>query len=183
MPEIVYRAYSKLAVGAAKADLWRYCILYREGGIYLDIDSDIVLPIDSFVGADDQAVLSREKNPGCFLQWCMAFMPEHPILKRTIEIVVENIQGKVSSNMAVLTGPHAFSRGVQEIMGAVYGTGATLYYEADDALNTILNTSTAIRCKFIGFDFECYARWKSLAAETLYTKETPHWLEVPDVFM
>ena len=29
--------YSKLNVGAYKADLWRYCILYIKGGIYLDI--------------------------------------------------------------------------------------------------------------------------------------------------
>ena len=35
--EDVLNAFDKLVPGAYKADLWRYCILYKEGGIYLDI--------------------------------------------------------------------------------------------------------------------------------------------------
>jgi mannosyltransferase OCH1-like enzyme len=33
----VLNTYDKLIPGAYKADLWRYCILYKMGGIYLDI--------------------------------------------------------------------------------------------------------------------------------------------------
>ena len=33
----VLMAYRKLKPGAFKADLWRYCVLYVHGGIYLDI--------------------------------------------------------------------------------------------------------------------------------------------------
>jgi len=33
----VLEAYDRLIPGAYKADLWRYCILYKTGGIYLDI--------------------------------------------------------------------------------------------------------------------------------------------------
>jgi mannosyltransferase OCH1-like enzyme len=33
----VLQAYDTLIPGAFKADLWRYCILYKLGGIYLDI--------------------------------------------------------------------------------------------------------------------------------------------------
>jgi hypothetical protein len=33
----VLQAFDKLKPGAYKADLWRYCILYKKGGIYLDI--------------------------------------------------------------------------------------------------------------------------------------------------
>lgn len=34
--DVLY-AFDKLIPGAFKADLWRYCILYKKGGIYLDI--------------------------------------------------------------------------------------------------------------------------------------------------
>ena len=34
---VVLNAYDRLIPGAYKADLWRYCILYKYGGIYLDI--------------------------------------------------------------------------------------------------------------------------------------------------
>lgn len=33
----VLEAYDTLIPGAYKADLWRYCVLYKHGGIYLDI--------------------------------------------------------------------------------------------------------------------------------------------------
>ena len=32
----VLHAYDSLIPGAYKADLWRYCVLYINGGIYLD---------------------------------------------------------------------------------------------------------------------------------------------------
>jgi mannosyltransferase OCH1-like enzyme len=35
-PEVL-DAFDKMIPGAYKADLWRYCILYKKGGIYLDI--------------------------------------------------------------------------------------------------------------------------------------------------
>ena len=43
-PKIVY-AYDSLIPGAYKADLWRYCMLYLNGGIYIDIKFE---PVDGF---------------------------------------------------------------------------------------------------------------------------------------
>lgn len=34
-------------VGAARADIWRYCVLYIFGGLYLDDDSDIKTSLDN----------------------------------------------------------------------------------------------------------------------------------------
>lgn len=34
---IVINSYDRLIPGTFKADLWRYCILYEKGGVYLDI--------------------------------------------------------------------------------------------------------------------------------------------------
>lgn len=33
-------------IGAARADIWRYAVLYTYGGVYLDDDSDIRTPLD-----------------------------------------------------------------------------------------------------------------------------------------
>ena len=33
----IYKAYQKLPIKVMKADLWRYCVLYIHGGIYMDI--------------------------------------------------------------------------------------------------------------------------------------------------
>ncbi len=36
-------------IGAARADIWRYCVLYLHGGLYLDDDSDIKVPLDNVI--------------------------------------------------------------------------------------------------------------------------------------
>ena len=47
-------------VGAARADIWRYCVLYSFGGLYLDDDSDIGVPLDQVVQPTDHMILSEE---------------------------------------------------------------------------------------------------------------------------
>ena len=42
--EVVY-TFDKLKPGAYKADLWRYCVMYITGGIYLDIK---MCPVNGF---------------------------------------------------------------------------------------------------------------------------------------
>ena len=39
-------AYNKLESGAHKADLWRYLVLYKYGGIYMDIKTELLKPVD-----------------------------------------------------------------------------------------------------------------------------------------
>ena len=48
--------------GAAKADIWRYAVLYNYGGVYIDDDSDIIAPLDDVINQDDELVISYEKN-------------------------------------------------------------------------------------------------------------------------
>jgi mannosyltransferase OCH1-like enzyme len=52
--------FRKLTVPAAKADVWRYCILYREGGVYCDIDSALRTPLRDLLADDPSEMLSFE---------------------------------------------------------------------------------------------------------------------------
>lgn len=36
----------QIVPGVARADLWRYCILYMNGGVYLDLDAKLKRKID-----------------------------------------------------------------------------------------------------------------------------------------
>lgn len=88
----VERAFRKLDVGAARADLWRYLILFREGGYYLDLDSEIVASLDQdLVRPEDGAVVSREANRYFMCQYFLAFEAGHPILARVIELATQSI--------------------------------------------------------------------------------------------
>lgn len=116
--EEVYKAYTRLQIGAAKADFFRYAILYVYGGIYLDLDSDILVNLDKYLNKGDQAVITREKNhPNLFAQWALIFEKGHPFLERTIKYIVENIQeNKYPHDVHAMTGPTVYTRAVNAIV-------------------------------------------------------------------
>jgi len=55
--------FQRIKIPASKADIWRYCILYREGGIYCDIDSALSIPFRVLLKDDPSELLSFEGNP------------------------------------------------------------------------------------------------------------------------
>jgi mannosyltransferase OCH1-like enzyme len=63
-PINVYSAYSKInpKFGAARADFWRYCVLYVFGGIYLDLDVRFNKPIDKFLRPIDDCMICTESK-------------------------------------------------------------------------------------------------------------------------
>lgn len=101
--------------GAARADFFRYLVVYNDGGVYLDIKSTVTRPLDEVLPADKSYLLSHWKNGpedkyagygllaraedmrevwperGEFQQWFIVASPGHPFLRKTIDQVCENI--------------------------------------------------------------------------------------------
>lgn len=48
--------------GAAKADLFRYLVLYHEGGVYLDIKSSCIYPLSEIIKSDDTFIVTQWQN-------------------------------------------------------------------------------------------------------------------------
>ena len=130
--ENVYKAYMSInsVYGAMKADFFRYCILYKKGGIYLDIKSIIKYPLCMIIKEDDDCLLDLlcynnepwRKNSPTYEQWILMFSPEHPYLLEVINTMVYYIQEKyepIIENIPILntkqkilniTGPDMFSK-------------------------------------------------------------------------
>jgi mannosyltransferase OCH1-like enzyme len=130
----VYNAYMKLNkhYGAMKADFFRYCVLYKLGGIYLDIKSKINKPLGSIIKHDDICILDylrndyepwRINNP-TYEQWLLIFSPNHPYLIQMINQMVNDIENNYEpkipgyssltpkQKVLILTGPDAFTRAI-----------------------------------------------------------------------
>mgnify|MGYP002652111451 FL=1 len=86
-PPKYLKAYDRLTIGAAKADFFRYAILYKKGGVYLDVDSGMTKPLKYLIKPDDSAILSRERHPQFFVQWALISEEGHPFLKKTLEMI------------------------------------------------------------------------------------------------
>jgi hypothetical protein len=97
----VYNTYCKIIPGAFKADLWRYCVLYVNGGVYIDIDTICLGNIDSFLNDDVEFMTPIDLNNcptigthnlfNCFI----ACVPQHPILLECIRRIVHNVENNI----------------------------------------------------------------------------------------
>ena len=100
----VLLAYNKLAYGAFKADLWRYCILYANGGIYCDLDTFCVSSLDHLIDPSDEFIVPKGKPPAVFNAFICS-RPGHPFLKAAISRATSLIhQGKIEDGFET-TGP------------------------------------------------------------------------------
>jgi len=105
-------AFDSLVPGAFKCDLWRYAMLYVNGGFYLDIDMVPLVAMDDIVPADVEFVSVKDMNgrfqPPCKIyQAFIGVVPKHPVLKLALELSFANIVTRrvdMLSNFGI-TGP------------------------------------------------------------------------------
>ena len=129
--EKIYNAYKSIndVYGAMKADFFRYCVLYKIGGIYLDIKSIIKTPIFKILNKDDICLLDIPRNDleqwrinsPTYEQWLLIFAPNHPYLLEMINTMVNYIEikyePKINNNKIIntkqkilfITGPDSFT--------------------------------------------------------------------------
>ena len=102
--EDVLNAYDSLIPGAFKADLWRYCVLYEKGGVYLDIKYKCN---DGFKLNDiaSNNFFSREYNgEGTGLAekpiytGIMISKPKNPVFMKCIKRICRNVKNKYYGN-------------------------------------------------------------------------------------
>ncbi len=58
----ILKVFQDIRMPAEKADIWRYCILFRKGGVYCDIKSVLKVPISRILPGDASELISFEKN-------------------------------------------------------------------------------------------------------------------------
>jgi hypothetical protein len=137
------RYYSRInpKYGAALADFFRYLLLYKVGGVYLDVKSTVLRPLDDILHADDRYILGQWDNPdlversgwgkhgelahidkGEFQQWHIMCAPGHPFLRAVITSVLANIDrytpwrgGTGWYGTFKLTGPIAYTLAIDPL--------------------------------------------------------------------
>jgi mannosyltransferase OCH1-like enzyme len=119
----IAECYNRLNIIVAKVDFWRYLVLYKHGGVYVDMDSSIEQPLNKIIQDSDDAIITAEGNPYFFVQWALIFRKGHPILKKCIELVVRNIKNNTYPNdIHKMTGPSVFTEAVIAIHKELFDT-------------------------------------------------------------
>ena len=177
-PGEISECFNKLNLMVGKVDLWRYLILFKNGGIYLDIDARTNSSFSKLINKKDDAVITFENNFGSniFAQWVLMFNKNHPALKKVIEIVIENIKyNKYPNNVIKMTGPGAFSKGLKLYFKEEYGLDLEeIYFNQKSNITFSGNT---FQTSLIGHNFKPYIGHKPPGWESLY-KEKERWKKI-----
>jgi mannosyltransferase OCH1-like enzyme len=95
-PEVIH-AYRCLVPGAFKADLWRYCVLYKCGGIYLDIKYGSVNHF-KFINLTEKEHWVLDVDGNDIYNALMVCKAGNPILLNAIEKIVDNVKTRYYGN-------------------------------------------------------------------------------------
>lgn len=131
----ILRTYNMInpKYGAARADFFRYLLMYMEGGVYLDIKSGMCVSLDVIIKPDDEFILchwamedNRDKLGnilGEYQQWHIICKPKHPYLDAVIRKVIKNISeydvvlnGVGKPGVLRVTGPIAYTEAIMPII-------------------------------------------------------------------
>ena len=108
--DAVVQAFKSLRPGAFKADLLRYCLLYKYGGIYIDIKHKLALKLHELYSADDVLVLTDDWGTGVQISF-MVTRQSQPVFADAIYKVVENVRTQYYGNHFLeVTGPIMFKK-------------------------------------------------------------------------
>lgn len=126
--------------GAARADFFRYLLIYQLGGVYLDIKTTVKGNLDELLKEDDEFLLSFWDNEpgdlhegqtfvselnhiarGEYVQWCIISRPRHPLMYSVILRVLQMIDSynPYKTGMGFMgtirtTGPAPYTLAIEE---------------------------------------------------------------------
>jgi len=122
--EVVASAYQCFVAPAFRADIFRYCVLYADGGVYLDTDISLLVRIPEVVDMCDGATLGydipqfpmppRLANdtvaPGMQMK-ILGGEAGHPLFKCMLDRIIENVRRRSKPRYSLkITGPALLAR-------------------------------------------------------------------------
>jgi hypothetical protein len=111
----VLQAYDTLIPGPYKADLFRYCYLYKHGGVYIDMKIVPQVPLYTVIPTLAPMVLIDDLQPENICTTILATPAENPLYKLLIvQCVKQILKQEKGKNCWDVTGPSAFARSLNK---------------------------------------------------------------------
>jgi mannosyltransferase OCH1-like enzyme len=119
----IHNIYNRLPIPVMKADFFRYCVVYKLGGIYADADTVLINEQINKLGGDNNFICVAE-NKVHVCQWIFSASPKCSLLKKIIEVIINklssiNIKDKIKETRHYihdLTGPAIFTYAIREYL-------------------------------------------------------------------
>jgi len=141
----VVAAFDSLRPGAYKSDLWRYCILYKLGGVYFDIKMVPLVPLISLVQNHSTVFVkdftishategkSMTNMRDCVWNGLMISPPGNDIFMHCIEEIVQSCKAHhYKANPLDITGPCLLGRMIKKHRSQEYFNYMVLNLNRED---------------------------------------------------
>ena len=127
----IENVYKKIKFGAFRADFWRYCELYINGGVYIDIDTVCLGSIDSVIDVNATFVTPIDLNPKDLFNAFIAIVPKHPVMLMCINEIVNKVYANSPQKGLHFSGPGLLGMCVSKYLGfkekTVFVSSSCLY--------------------------------------------------------
>lgn len=142
----VLNAFDKVKPGAYKADLFRYCILYKMGGVYIDTPMVSKAPLDFLIDPLDEFISPEDNGTGGIYNAFICCTSGHPIIKKAMDMSIYNIENEIYGNDPhgdlSITGPILLRNAFKNVTGkrvrpGNYGNGIKIIKHNAYHINTI----------------------------------------------
>ena len=125
LPKKVLVAYDTLVPGAFKADLFRYCVLYIYGGVYVDSKAELLVSLNDVIPSDVEFLSVKDRSGDMqdpfgsyILQAFICSKRKHLFLEKVINLIVENAEiGYYGVEPISPTGPGAIGKAINLALG------------------------------------------------------------------
>ena len=109
--------YLEFRYNMQRWDAFRFLVLYKTGGLYVDFDYECILPVDDYVAEEGKCYFSMEPEDHCvnffgretFNGALMVTCPGHPFFKKIIDHIFLESKFEYTNNMVrdvhASTGP------------------------------------------------------------------------------
>ena len=149
-------AYAQIEESYSKIEFCKYLILYEHGGLYLDASVDFIsLELDPILCTEDRGIIIRSPEENVYSNTFMAFSPNHPILERTIGLMIKYIKNGTFSECLDyiighdeaknVSGISAFSKAVKIEHFNVYNRNLIWKYAKPDNVFNFISRACAYR--------------------------------------
>eukprot|EP01050_Picozoa_sp_SAG11_P000907 SAG11_NODE_33_length_22289_cov_12.857999_38_plen_466_part_00 len=194
----VVKSFDCLLPGAFKADLFRYCYLYINGGVYTDIDNICMAPLSTIIKKEDSFISVKDNsfaNQGLIYNSFIASEKNNPVLKKAIDLIVYNVlnniyphSGNKMADMLGISGPRClaialntqidrpifndFTVGTQDINNFKFRLLGVINNSKEISHIKTEDDKTVIKVKYVGYKTK-NNYWSLFDMKKVYKNHTP----------
>lgn len=117
-----YHHYEKISIPFIRADFWRYLALYEYGGLYCDLDTYCVEPLDNWIDLNSDMVVMDSQDPtyGYAIETFALFVsPKSKHMKAVIDTMIYRIENNLGHGDYAIgtfhTGPHMVADAINPV--------------------------------------------------------------------